>query len=172
MKLMKAIVCMSIVMLCVSEAVAGSFTDSRDGKTYKTVKMPDGETWMAENLNYNMNGSMCYGNDASNCSKYGRLYTWEAAKKACPSGWHLPSKDDLDFILASIGDDKYGFSPFPAGYYDSYNKGFDKLGSYVLFWSSSENKSNFADVLGVYDGSARVVRLVKHDGVSVRCLQD
>jgi uncharacterized protein (TIGR02145 family) len=30
----------------------GSFQDPRDGKVYKTVKMPDGKIWFAENLNY------------------------------------------------------------------------------------------------------------------------
>jgi uncharacterized protein (TIGR02145 family) len=30
----------------------GSFQDPRDNKVYKTVKMPDGNIWMAENLNY------------------------------------------------------------------------------------------------------------------------
>lgn len=30
----------------------GTFTDPRDGKTYKTVVMPDGRTWFAENLRY------------------------------------------------------------------------------------------------------------------------
>jgi uncharacterized protein (TIGR02145 family) len=30
----------------------GVFTDPRDGKAYKTVKMPDGKVWFAENLNY------------------------------------------------------------------------------------------------------------------------
>jgi uncharacterized protein (TIGR02145 family) len=30
----------------------GAFTDPRDGKTYKTVVMPDSRTWMAENLRY------------------------------------------------------------------------------------------------------------------------
>jgi uncharacterized protein (TIGR02145 family) len=30
----------------------GVVKDTRDGKVYKTVKMPDGKVWMAENLNY------------------------------------------------------------------------------------------------------------------------
>jgi uncharacterized protein (TIGR02145 family) len=30
----------------------GTFKDERDQKVYKTVKMPDGKVWMAENLNY------------------------------------------------------------------------------------------------------------------------
>jgi uncharacterized protein (TIGR02145 family) len=33
----------------------GTIIDERDKKVYKTVKMPDGKVWMAENLNYQRN---------------------------------------------------------------------------------------------------------------------
>jgi uncharacterized protein (TIGR02145 family) len=35
-----------------SNGAKGTFEDPRDKKVYKTVKMPDGKVWMAENLNY------------------------------------------------------------------------------------------------------------------------
>jgi len=87
----------------------GSFTDERDSKTYKTVKI-DNQTWMAENLNYDAEGSQCYENDPANCTVYGKLYDWETAMKACPKGWHLPSKDEW-LVLVN----------FTGGYIKEYN---------------------------------------------------
>jgi hypothetical protein len=81
----------------------GTFTDSRDGKTYKTVMIAN-QIWMAENLGYDVGkGSYCYDDDLKNCSKYGRLYTFEAAKRAVPHGWHLPSKSDFERLLTELG---------------------------------------------------------------------
>ena len=99
----------------------GSFTDSRNNRAYRTVVMPDGRTWMAENLNFRhpnwshndftgdiggniRSGSWCYNNDSSNCNTYGRLYTWDAAmNQACPPSWRLPTLDDWHELFRKVG---------------------------------------------------------------------
>jgi uncharacterized protein (TIGR02145 family) len=64
---------------------------------------------MAENLNIKTDGSWCYDNDESNCDKYGRLYNWNAAKTACPAGWHLPSREEWgNLAKAAGGTGEYG----------------------------------------------------------------
>jgi len=78
------------------------FTDSRDGQKYRAVSLGN-KTWMAQNLNYRTDKSDCYGDDISNCEKYGRRYDWDIAKVACPSGWSLPSRQDWLSLESALG---------------------------------------------------------------------
>ena len=85
-----------------STAVVGSFTDSRDGQTYRTAIIGY-QVWMAQNLNYNTANSLCNVEKDADCKKYGRYYTWSAAMTACPSGWHLPCYEDWSYLFSEVG---------------------------------------------------------------------
>ena len=83
-----------------------TFTDPRDGQVYNIVTIGT-QIWFAENLNYETSDSWWYDNRSSNGNIYGRLYTFDAALTACPSGWHLPSNDEWK-ILEGNADTQYG----------------------------------------------------------------
>ena len=148
-----------------SDITYGTMTDSRDGHEYKTVVIGN-QTWMAENLNYDMKKeaySRCFKKDSSKCEIYGRLYSWEAALSACPEDWHLPSWDEFDTLLTFVGGapfagtklksasrwegfgygtDDFGFSALPAGEVvdmgsTSISTGDYALGEWTYFWSST-----------------------------------
>ncbi|MFH0807121.1 MAG: PEGA domain-containing protein, partial [Elusimicrobiota bacterium] len=74
------------------EVSENTFTDVRDSKTYKIVKIGN-QVWMAGNLAYKpaTGNYWAYDNNTSNISMYGYLYDWATAQVVCTAGWHLPS---------------------------------------------------------------------------------
>ena len=163
------------------------------GQTYRTVRL-NGQTWMAENLNYDVgDGSWCYDNDASNCRKYGRLYNWEAAKKACRAvGWRLPTDTEWREMAKQFGgadDDasdggkaayqalieggKSGLAAQLGGY--RYSSGdFRSLGRWGFYWSATERGASNAWLYNFYRHNGKLFRDYndKSRGFSCRCVQD
>lgn len=87
---------------CVKDVFKGTLTDSRDGRSYRTVTIGS-QTWMAENLNYDTSFTFCYDKNFDGCSKYGRLYLESTAKNVCPTGWHLPTDSEWKTLFKAVG---------------------------------------------------------------------
>lgn len=172
---------------------SGQFTDSRNGKTYKTTTIGN-QTWMAENLNFAATGAACYENQKQNCEKLGRLYDWETAKSVCPSGWHLPSDDEWGELEKSLGGsdsagrkmksttgwsgdgngtNSRGFNAIPAGNLD--HRGlFIDMENAADFWTSSSKFGGGAWAFHLNYEHGRLIKaaMEKTNGLSVRCLKD
>ncbi len=80
-----------------------SFKDPRDGQVYG-IKRIGNLTWMKENLRFDAPaGSLCFDNDDVSCSDLGMLFTYDAALKACPAGWRLPTDNDWMDLEKALG---------------------------------------------------------------------
>ncbi len=174
----------------------GELVDDRDSQTYKTVKIGD-QVWMAENLNYEGGDSYCYNDSAEYCEEYGRLYTWVSARDACPTGWHLPTREDFDTLLSTVGGDSlagnalksfagwnraedegngvdsYGFSGSPAGWMDLTGD-YYQVGYFGRFWSisSCSDKKAYTLHLKYNAESGSLDCTLKESAISVRCVKD
>ena len=196
------ILVVSLFVLCGSAFAASKskkkneFKDPRDKQTYRTVKIA-GLEWLGDNLNYKTAGSFCYKDEDDQCMVFGRLYTWDAAQKACPAGFRLPTHADFESLWTAAGADfnagyllkaDYGwsgdtngndtlkFSAMPAGNrFDDETYG--NTAKFAFFWSADDTSE------GVPAGSARVWYLTsksmafgymskpKNFGFSVRCVR-
>ena len=148
--------------------------DIRDEKVYRTAKIGS-KVWMAENLSFDYPGSTYYNNQEVYIDKYGRLYSWDAAKHACPKAWHLPAISEWeDLIFYSGGKKKAGiylkatigwleakspgfdrdhFSALPGGY--SKGEGlFKDAGTEGFWWTADDSyttgSSSYASTFGMY----------------------
>ena len=200
----------------------GSLVDSRDNQIYKTVQIGD-QVWMAQNLNYASEGSSCFNDTAAYCELFGRLYYWSAAmdsvgtwsdngkgcgfKKSCtptypvrgvcPEGWHLPSAEEFETLVATIGglDSASLKLMSPLGWYDHFmtrqfnpnnSTGFSAIasggksteGDYwgigrgAGFFSSTDYNTYNARNMSLYPGEPAVGTSSKNGMESVRCVKD
>ena len=198
----------------------GNLTD-QEGNVYKTIVIGTQE-WMAENLKTSIyrngeaianitnanqwvgltTGAWCYyNNDSQYECPYGKLYNWYAAadpRNVCPTGWHVPTDDELITLTNFLGGDSLaggklkstglqywinpnqdatnesGFSALSGGDRNVIFGTFNYVGDSGYWWSSSEFLTAGAWFLGLSytNGSANRYNTNKQYGLSVRCIKD
>jgi hypothetical protein len=76
------------------------------GTMYSSKRIADGKQWTTHNLDVSTMPSYCYEDAELNCRRYGRLYTWESARRVCQSlgdGWRLPTDDEWRQMAKEYG---------------------------------------------------------------------
>ena len=162
----------------------------RNGDVIPQVQ--DENAW--ENLT---TGAWCYyDNDASNGTKYGKLYNWYAVndpRGLAPNGYHIPTDAEWTQLSDYLGDgeagtkmkstsgwvengngtNSSGFSGLPGGIRNG-DGAFYYVGEYGYWWSSTEYSTNDAWCRGLLYDYGYVDRFTnsKKNGFSVRCLRD
>lgn len=181
-------------------ANSGTFKDKRDGQLYNWIRLKDNKIWMTQNLNYQFISSSCYGNKQENCEKYGRLYSWEMAIKACPKGWRLPTDTEWwemtnyygksqNYLRYQEANNEKGsgkkayneliqggnskFSAIIGGYRYSDNK-FYNIGDYGIYWSNTEFDTSEAWYYRFSTKDKTLRRSVENKSLefSCRCIHD
>jgi uncharacterized protein (TIGR02145 family) len=126
---------------------ANTFTDPRDNKVYPVIVIGS-QTWMAKNLDYEVAGSWC-----NNCAEYGRLYDWQTALTVAPPGWHLPSVEEWEELVNTLGGYEVagGKLKYVTGWKDP-NSG--ATNSYCFSALPAEFRANDGSLIGVKENTA------------------
>lgn len=164
----------------------GTFKDLRDGQTYRTAKII-GKTWLAQNFNFYVHRDSWIVSDKPG---YGRLYSWDAAQEACPSGWRLPTLREVWKLISFAGGNKAvgygkliiggstGFDARLGGYIEKNNpdiiSGFERMGRY---WTSSKHKDSnnlafYYEFWDAWGGRIRDTYTFKEDCYYCRFIRD
>ena len=158
-------------------------------------RMADGKQWTTQNLNVNAAQSYCYDDAERNCRQYGRLYTWESARRGCQSlgdGWRLPTDDEWRQLAKHygglLGDSAdgakatyralmtggaSGFSAVLGG--SRISSRYERLEAHGIYWSGSDNGSATAAFYNFGKGGQALSRHAqgqKQMAVSVRCIKE
>lgn len=196
-----------------------------DGNIYHVVPIGN-QSWLRENLRVRKyrngdaipnvlgdnqwkaltTGAFCtYENLAVNGATYGNLYNWHTlndARGLCPTGWHVPSRDEwaelgnflggaamAGGVLKSKGTieagtglwfapntgatDSIGFTGLPGGYRIFYGT-YYSISNVAFFWSSSDTTTVNAWNYALDANNEELTRNfnLKTHGFSIRCIKD
>ena len=184
------------------DSIGNYFVDPRDGQAYKVVTIGS-QTWMAENLRYAAEGNSGCMREyyKKTCASEGVFYAGPVAQTACPEGWHLPSKEEYETLIATVGGasmiaaahvlkstsgwdlgfngtDEYGFRIVPDGFKVPDDSGYDNQGQgeFAFLWTSSVDKNSSPYYMHVSHHNEMdqlfFTSAVSLIANSVRCLKD
>lgn len=196
-----------------------------DGNIYNTMSIGT-QTWTVENLKTTKyaNGDSIqyesvdsiwggltvpafstYNNDTTYRNEYGNLYNFYTvvdSRNLCPNGWHIPTENEWNILIAYLGgdsiaggkmketgfnhwmfpntgaDNSSGLTVIPAGYRYANNGfnigGFNGLNGNGGIWTSTSTSDSTAIAKYFYPGSTNVGQIdnKKSYGWSVRCVSD
>lgn len=135
---------------------------------YRTVSV-DGKTWLAENSRFYTDFSYCYDDDFEQCNAKGRLYTFAAAEKACPIGWHLPTKSEYESLIQSGNISKLSVEMAGFRYYEDNYVDRDKA---ARLWTADGSDGVRAFIVRLDSGVVSIENFNKSIAASVRCVKD
>ena len=154
------------------------------GMVYSTIVLNQ-QTWLAENLNFEVEDSYCYEQEPNNCEQYGRLYNWETAQFICENlgpDWRLPTNVDFDFIFDNIyphtkllpgGGSGFNIQLGGISKWIGANQIFVSKGQIGGFWSSTTHNSNSGITYSFSDEFFRPsIDIPRSSGYSIRCVRD
>ena len=97
---------LSVAFVSASLSRLSAQDQKTSGSMYSAKRMADGKQWTTQNLNVNTVPSYCYDDAQLNCRRYGRVYTWESARRGCQllgDGWRLPTNDEWREMAKQYG---------------------------------------------------------------------
>lgn len=195
----------------------GKISVSYGGKTYHTIEI-NGQCWFRENIDIGIkvdsscgqveNGTVekhCYGNQDEHCMTFGGLYMWDEMMQyndsgivqgICPDGWHVPSSDEWDAMIAFLGgdgvaggkmketgtvhwhnpntaDNSSGFSALPGGARRG-NTSFMNIFHVGYFWSSTSVSTSGGVMYSLTSQETLISKeyILKSYSASVRCVKN
>lgn len=80
--------------------------EHKSSDKHSSMRMVDGKQWTTNNLSLKTMPFFCYEDEERNCQRYGGVYTWESAWRACPSlgeGWRLPTDNEWRQLAKKYG---------------------------------------------------------------------
>jgi uncharacterized protein (TIGR02145 family) len=186
-----------VVSIALSIAFGFSAQDrNASGTVNSSMRMADGKQWTTHNLNVNTVPSYCYEDADTNCLRYGRLYTWGSARRACQSlgdGWRLPTDDEWRQMAkhyggvsadsdeggkaaykALLGDGSSGFNAVFGGG-RSVDGQYARLEAHGFYWTASESDLASAPYYNFSKGGQALHRQSdgqKQSAFSVRCVRE